>query len=429
MSKYVIIGNSAAAIGCVEGIRLTDKSNGITIITDEPYSAYSRPLISYWLEGKVKDDNVYYRNRNFYNDNNVTVLFDKKAAAITGHKVLLSDGNEVEFEKLLVAAGSKPFVPPMPGLERVENKFTFMDWNSAKAIKDCIKEFPEPNVLIIGAGLIGLKAAEALSHMNARITVADLANRVLPSILDVRASEIMQKHIESKGILFKLGTSADKFEGNEAFLKDGSRVNFDLVILAVGVRPNVELVKEAGGEVGAGIITDNKQRTTIPDVYSAGDCTQSFDVSSGKEKVLALLPNAYMQGEIAGRNMSGDVCEYKNAIPMNAIGFFGLHIITAGENTDDKDSGYDMFVSEPEQPEQKEEAEPVYKKLLVNHGKLKGYILIGDIERAGIYTSLIKEQIPVEQIDFELLKRKPQMMVFAKERRREKLSSPALYVD
>jgi NAD(P)H-nitrite reductase large subunit len=431
MNSYVIVGNSAAAIGCVEGIRLTDKESIVTIVSDEPYLTYSRPLISYWLEGKVKDENMCYRSETFYGDYNINALLGKKVTSITDHKVKMDNGTEIGFTKLLVATGSKPFVPPIEGLDEVKNKFTFMKWDSAKDIKNCIKDLPEPRVLILGAGLIGLKAAEALSHMNAKITVADLANRILPSILDARASEIMQKHIESKGIVFKLGASAEKFTENEAHFKDESIVAFDLVIIAVGVRPNTELVKEAGGEVGAGIITDNHQLTTLPDIYAAGDCTQSFDISSGKEKVLALLPNAYMQGEIAGKNMAGNTAEYLNAIPMNAIGFFGLHIITAGENSDDQEAEYDIFAYEPELPENAggKECEPIYKKLLVKNGQLKGYILIGDIARAGIYTSLIKEQIPVEQVDFELLKMKPQMMVFAKERRREKLSRQTPYVD
>ncbi|MCH5324029.1 MAG: NAD(P)/FAD-dependent oxidoreductase [Eubacterium sp.] len=404
--KYVIIGNSAAAIGAVQGIRETDKEGGITIITDEPHHTYSRPLISYWLEGKVADDKMYYRDKDFYKDNNVEVLYSRRAEKIGKTSVTLDGGEKVKYDKLLVATGSKPFVPPMKGLDKVKNQFTFMTWDSAKAIKKKVKK--NTKVLIIGAGLIGLKAAEALYHLNADITVVDLADRILPSILDVRAGEIMQKHIESKGTKFILNASVEEFSASSAKLTNGETVDFDILIVAVGVRPNTELVSEAGGKVDRGIITDDTQQTTIKNVYAAGDCTVSHDCSSGTDKILALLPNAFMQGEIAGKNMAGNEAHYQNAIPMNAIGFYGLHIITAGSYDGEE------FVEEDAQKEQ-------YKKLVFKDGLLKGFILMGDVARAGIYTSMIKERIPLDNVDVELLKDRPQMMMFGRQRRLEKL--------
>lgn len=404
MTKYVIIGNSAAAIGTVSGIREVDKEGMITIISDEPYHTYSRPLISYWLEGKVEDKNIYYREPDFYEKNNVMTMFGTKAVKINPTSVSLDNGGEVVYDKLMVATGSKPFVPPMNGLENVKNKFTFMTWDSAKGIKEQVKKGTK--VLIIGAGLIGLKAAEALYHLEADITVVDLADRILPSILDVRAGEKMQKYIEDKGTKFILNTSVDSFTENTATLKNGAVVDFDLLILAVGVRPNTNLVAEAGGKVDRGIKTDKTQHTSLANVYSAGDCTESYDESIQAERILAILPNAYMQGEVAGKNMAGKETYYMNAIPMNAIGFYGLHIISAGSYDGEE------FVIEDGQN---------YKKLVFKDGLLRGYILMGDVARAGIYTSLIKEKIPVDSLDFELLKHKPQMLMFGKTRREEKL--------
>ncbi len=406
MKKYVIIGNSAAAIGAVQGIRSVDTEGMITVISDEPYHTYSRPLISYWLEGKVVDEKIYYREPDFYEKNNVMTMFGVRATAIGGGYVTLDNGGKVAYDKLLIATGSKPFVPPMKGLDTVDY-FTFMNWDSAKAIKEKVKE--NTKVLIIGAGLIGLKAAEALYHLNADITVVDLADRILPSILDVRAGQIMQKHIEDKGTKIILGASVEEFSGNTAKLTNGDTVDFEILIVAVGVRPNTELVADAGGKVEKGIVTDLQQQTTIPDVYAAGDCTLSHDSSSDSEKILALLPNAFMQGEIAGKNMAGQMCLYLNAIPMNAIGFYGLHIITAGSYEGEE------YVTEDAEKER-------YKKLIFKDGKLKGFILMGDVDRAGIYTSIIREQIPLSDVDVELLKDHPQMMLFGKARRDEKLA-------
>ncbi len=291
----------------------------------------------------------------------------------------------------------------MNGLDKV-HYHTFMSFDSVKAIRSEIKD--GMNVLIIGAGLIGLKAAEALHEYNAKITVVDMADRILPSILDVRAGVKMQKHIESKGVKFILGTSADEFFEHSAKLKNGVTVDFDMLIIAVGVRPNTELVADAGGKVERGIITDVTQKTSLDDVYAAGDCTVSHDASSDTDKILALLPNAYMQGEVAGKNMAGREFYYVNAIPMNAIGFFGLHIISAGS--------YDG-------EEYVDETENTYKKLVFSDNTLKGYILMGDVRRAGIYTSMIKERIDLGEVDVEMLKDKPQMMIFGKARREEKL--------
>lgn len=403
--NYVIIGNSAAAVGTITGIREIDKTGKITVISDEKYHTYSRPLISYWLMGKVNDRNIFYREPDFYEKNNVETLLGRKVTKIdpSAKKVVLDDGNAVAYDKLMVATGSKPFVPPMNGLDKI-SCHTFMTYDSVKAIKAEVREGMK--VLIIGAGLIGLKAAEALNEYKAEITVVDMADRILPSILDARAGAKMQKHIESKGTRFILGTSVDEFSERSAKLRNGMTVDFDMVIIAVGVRPNTELVSDAGGKVERGIICDLTQKTTLDDVYAAGDCTVSHDASSDTDRILALLPNAYMQGEVAGKNMAGQETYYVNAIPMNAIGFFGLHIITAGS--------YDG-------EEYVEETEDTYRKLVFRDGLLRGFILMGDVRRAGIYTSMIKEKINLADVDMELLKEKPQMMMFGKARREEKL--------
>ena len=407
MSKYVIIGNSAAAIGTIEGIRSVDTEGTITLISDEKHHTYSRPLISYYLLGKVEEKKMLYRDKDFYKKNGVETKLGVRAAKIGKNSVTLENGEEVPFEKLMVATGSKPFVPPMEGYDSVKNSFTFMTLDSVKEIKK--KLHKTSRVLIIGAGLIGLKAAEAVEGTVKELTVIDLADRILPSILDADAGKIMQKHIEEKGTKIILGTSVKKFEGNTAELTNGEKLDFDILITAVGVRPNTELVKEAGGEVNRGIKTDDTQLTSLANVYAAGDCTESYDVTTGTEKILALLPNAYMQGEVAGKNMAGTQAHYTNAIPMNAIGFYGLHIITAGSY---EGTAYCTHSGEN------------YKKLFFRDNKLVGFILMGsEIKRAGIYTTMIKQQTDLSGVDMELLKEKPQLLMFGKDVRRQKLAN------
>ena len=406
--NYVIVGNSAAAIGCVEGIRQVDTKGSILIVSDEPHHTYSRPLISYLLWGKTDRQRMKYRPDSFYEDNKVDTLFGVKATALhpEKHTLELDNGETVTYGKLLLATGSRPFIPPMEGLDKVEKKFTFMTLNDALALEEAIT--PDSKVLIVGAGLIGLKCAEGIFEKVASLTVVDLANRILPSILDEEGSKLVQEYIEKKGVKFYLSDSVAKFEEGVARLNSGAEVEYDVVVIAVGVRPNVELAQQAGIDVNRGILTDVHCATSAADVYAAGDCTVSHNIASDQDQILALLPNAYMQGETAGVEMAGGEANYDKAIPMNAMGMLGLHMITAGV--------YDGEVY-------KEQNCEGYKKLFVKDGKLKGYILIGDvIKRAGIYTSLIREQTPLDEIDFDLIKHSPQLMAFAKKERKVKLA-------
>lgn len=405
--NYVIIGNSAAAVGCVEGIRSRDKTGGITIVGDEPYSVYSRPLISYLLLGSTDEAHMKYRSEDFYEKNQVRTFLGHRAEKVdsAAKTVTLDDGTVLPYDKLLLATGSKPFVPPMAGMEQVKNQFTFMTLDSAKALEKALT--PESRVLIIGAGLIGLKCAEGIAARVSHIDVVDMADRILPSILDEEGSAMMQAHIEKRNISFFLSDSVAQFTENTALLKSGKILGFDILVVAVGVRPNVELAEQAGCKVDRGICTDDTCATTAADIYAAGDCAKSHDITTDTDRVLALLPNAHMQGMVAGANMAGGSELYDKAIPMNAIGLFGLHIITAGS--------YDgkAYITH---------APGVYKKLIVKDDLLKGMILIGDIKRAGIYTALIREKTPLDTIDFDLIKEHPQLMAFAKQARKVKLA-------
>lgn len=410
MKQYVIIGNGVAAVGCIEGIRTVDKESPITVISEENREAYCRPLISYYLERKTDSERMRYRSRDFYEKMNCHVIYGKKAVHIdnTMKTVILNDGTALPYSSVCVATGSSPFVPDFNGLESVSQKFTFMTADDAFALESCVTE--KSKVLIIGAGLIGLKCAEGLKGKAASITVCDLSDRILSSILDQRCAALMQKHMEENGIKFMLNDSADRFEGNKAVMKSGNTVEFDILVLAVGVKANTSLVKEIGGEVNRGIIVNNKMETSLEDIYSAGDCTEGEDISCGKKRVLALLPNAYIQGHCSGVNMAGGNAVFDNAIPMNSIGLFGHHAMTAGSYFS-SDEGGQVY---------EEHAPDKLKMLFTKDGFLTGYILIGDVERAGIYTSLIRERTPLDSIDFEMMKKMPTSAAFPYKTRIEK---------
>lgn len=410
MKQYVIIGNGVAAAGCIEGIRSIDHDGKITVVSEETHPVYCRPLISYYLEGKTDLERMKYRSNDYYNEMGCDVLYGKKAVQIApdAKTVTLNDETLLSYDALCVAAGSSPFIPPVPGLDSVEKKFSFLTLDDTLALESAITK--DSRVLIIGAGLIGLKCAEGLKNRVADIVVCDLAGRVLSSILDNECASMMQTHLEKNGIRFLLGDSAERFEHNTAVMKSGKTVPFDVLVLAVGVRANTSLVSSTGGEVNRGILVNSRMETTLPDIYSAGDCTEGEDISCGEKRVLAILPNAYMQGRCAGVNMAGGDTVFDNAIPMNSIGFFGLHAMTAGSYFGKEDGG-ELY---------EEKSEGKLKRLFTKNGFLTGFILIGDTDRAGIYTSLIREKTPLDTINFDLLKKIATSAAFSSETRRKK---------
>ncbi len=406
LKNYVIIGNGVAATGVIEGIRSRDNSGSITVISEENHSVYCRPLISYYLEGKTTADKMNYRPDDFYEKMGCTVLYGKFATSIDSgaKKVILNDKTELPYDEVCIATGSSPFVPKFSGIETVENSFDFMTLNDALSLETVLS--PNSKVLIIGAGLIGLKCAEGIADKVSSVTVCDLANRVLSSILDSECAEMMQARLEEHGISFMLGDTVSEFHGNEAVMKSGVAVNFDILVCAVGVKPNTAVALSCDAKCNRGILVNTYMKTTIPNVFAAGDCSEGYDSSIDTNRVLAILPNAYIGGHTAGVNMAGGHKNFSNAIPMNSIGFFGLHAMSAGS--------YDGELYE-------EHSKNFIKRLYVKDDCLCGFMLVGNCtERAGILTNLIREKTPLSTVNFEMLQKISSTVIFSAETRRKK---------
>ncbi len=407
MTKYVIIGNGTAAVSCIEGIRSVDKTGTVTVISKERHNAYCRPLISYFLENKTTEKKMTCRDENFYSENGCNVIYGEAVRIDAEKKCIYTDKEDTVFyDKLCIAAGSSPFVPPMENLDKVEKKFSFMTLDDAVALKKEVTA--ESRVLIVGAGLIGLKCAEGLRFTTEKITVCDLSDHVLSSILDFEDASIVQKHLEANGIKFSLNNSVTRFENNTAVMKNGEKIPFDILVTAVGVRANTAIFKEAGGICGRGITVNEKCETSLKDVYAAGDCTETTDVTDGTTKIMALMPNANLQGTVAGVNMAGGERSFDNAILMNSIGFFGLHLMTAG-------------IRKGNVAETNENG--AVKKIFFEDNRIVGFVLIGDTRNAGIYTNFIRNRIPADDILEEKLKDMPNISLYNDEMRRNFLES------
>ncbi len=372
MKRYVIIGGGVASIGCIEGIRSKDKDCKIVLVGNEGY-AYCRPLISYYMEGKTDFDKMKYRSEEFYQGielvrANADVV-DAKARTVT------ACGKKFDYDELCIATGSIPFIPNTDGYDSVKCKTSFMTESDAKYLDEVIT--PESRVLIIGAGLIGLKCAEGIVKRVASVKVCDLADRVLSSILDKECADYMQKI--------------------------GSVIEFDVLVTAVGVRANVALVKGTV-DTDRGILTDIKQRTSNERIYAAGDCCQGYDASIDANRVVAIWPNAYMQGYTAGVNMAGGDETFDKGMPLNAIGFFKYHALTAGAYKGERYESKD---------------EKSLKRLFVENNRLVGFMLIGEFENAGILTSLVRNKTPLDEVNFDILKTSPSPVVWGEEKRKQ----------
>lgn len=413
--KYVIIGASAAGLAAAEAVRKYDAQDTVTVLTEEEYMPYSRPSISYYLKGKVKESNMALRKPAFYKEKKIDVITSSKVTAIDTEKKIVKAGRKnYPYDKLCLCTGSKPFVPPMDNVEGKANALTFLDLKATKAVKTLAND--KTRAVVIGAGLIGMKAAEGLVKICKSVDVVELAPRVLPSILDAKSAKQVKKHLENNGIRFHLENTVVKASSKgkqitAVTLKDGKKLPCDLLILAVGVRPQTDLAEKAGLEVNRGIITDTEtMQTSNPDIYAAGDCCVSTDMLDGSKKIIALWPNAVQQGNVAGAQMTGADVTVGGTYSVNAIDFFGLRICTCG-----------LINAQGEQYSDKIRQDgDVYKRLVFEGDKLVGYVLINSSVNAGMYTNLISNKISLDTIQGDIMDN-PSIFMFDKDTRITKL--------
>ncbi|MBN1574222.1 MAG: NAD(P)/FAD-dependent oxidoreductase [Deltaproteobacteria bacterium] len=400
-TKYVIIGGGVAGLGAIEGIREVDKEGEITLVTMEAYPPYSRPGISYWLYGKLDDTTMPLRDDSFYSNLGVTLMTDCEATSIDtkAGTIKTKGGKDIPFDRLLIATGGSPILPPIDGAEGLDMVFSFTTYKDAREIgkkRDKIKR-----AVVVGGGLIGLKAAEALNNIGVKVTVLELMDRILSLAFDKTAGDLVAKGLVEAGIEIITEDTAQKVVSDggkimEIVLRSGKSVEADALILAIGVRPRVELAGGAGIDVGRGILVDERLMTNIKDIYAAGDASEAYDIIYRERRVTPILPNAYGQGKQAGRNMAGTDEPYEGGLSMNAIGFYGLDTISIGLVDPPENGGYDVLV-------RLDKENNIYRKLVTKEGRLFGAVLVGEVERAGIFASLIRDGVSIAGLEETML--------------------------
>jgi len=406
--RYVIIGASAAGAQAAEELRRLDREAKITVITAEKYFPYSRCLISRFVDGRLGEDNLYFKTKHFFKDYRVEGVLNARVTGIDkgAKKVVCEDKKEFPYDRLLVATGSSPWLPKVDGVG-LEGVFSFHSLDDAHSVLDRMKQ--TDRAVVLGAGFVGLEAAYALSKRGLKVTVVEKASQILPNQLDVTGSQIIQRDLEELGVEIILdeslvsingGKGGGKGENNEVrsvTLADKSQIPCGVVIIATGMRPNKEVAAESGVGTGRGILVDEFLRTSEPDIYAAGDVIEVDDVATGKRITSATWFNAVLQGKFAAYNMAGLRKIYYQAVGIqNAVQFHQVPAISFGKTQVDAEDEQDYDVISIHKGK-------VYKKLVLKKDRICGMIFVGDIARSGFYAALIRSRVDVSGYEDKLL--------------------------
>ncbi len=390
--NYVIIGGSAAGVTAAETIRKQDKESSVTLISDEEFALYSRCLLTYFIAGTINEDKLYFKDKNFYKENDVKTYLGKKAVSIDRKKksVSLEGGTKISYDKLLIATGATPKSVDIPGIEK-KGVFTVRKIDDARAIINMLDSVKE--IAVLGGGLIGLRDAYALRQRDKKVTVIVKSPQVLSQMVDMDAARVIASILEKNGIKIMTGVAAKEITGKGSvegiLLDNGERLACQLVVIGKGVKPNTEIASVAGLKVEDGIVVNEFLQTSDKDIFAAGDVAETYDIARESKRINALWPCAIEQGEVAALNMLGEKKTYDGSLSMNSVDFFGLASISMGITKPKEEKKYEII---------SRTGENSYKKFILKDNRIVGMVLVGDIRPAGVVSALIKNKIDVSSI-------------------------------
>jgi len=398
-TKHLVIGNSAGGVGAAEAIRETDKEGALTIVSEEPYPAYSRPLIAKYLSKERTLEEMLFRPSDFYDQNNIVFLPGKKVThlELDGQTALLDDGGQITWEKLLLAVGGKPIFPRIEGSDKT-GVFTFTNLDDAKEIDRYLGN--RKTAVVIGGGLIGISATEALAKRGLDVAVVEMKERILNTILDEKASSMAEEVLEQAGVTIVTDHTVVEVNGRESVegvtLDNGEALRCDLLLVAIGVLPRCELALDVKLEVDRGIVVDHHMATNHTDVYACGDAAEAYDFVHKTNRLIPVWPNAVAGGRVAGFNMAGRRISYEGSTGMNSLNCFGLSTVAAGL-VDSKDDPTCEVLADSSA------GNGTYRKIVLKNNRIVGMVFVGDIERSGIVFGLMKDRVNVRRCKEALL--------------------------
>jgi nitrite reductase (NADH) large subunit len=389
MANYLIIGNGVAGTTAAENIRKQDKKGNITIVTDEDLPFYWRIQLNEYISGDITEEQLLAKKEDWYRDQNISLkLKTRIVGADAQKKVVVTEGKEeLPYDRLLIATGSHSFIPPIKGSEK-KGVFALRDVQDARDISAFAKNIED--VILIGGGLLGLEAGNALRKLGKKIMVVEFFPRLLPRQLDVDGAGRLQKIMEGMGFSFRLGAKTQEITGddkaNGALLEGGETLSGQMVVISAGVRPNLELAEPLGLKTDKGVVVDERLQTKQSDIYAAGD------VAEFKGMPYGIWPAAMEQGKIAGVNMAGGEATYDGTTMANTLKVVGVDLASAG-NIDAENEFESRVATDEDQ----------YKKIVLEDNKIIGCIMLGDTKGFNEITKMMSEKRDVSQIKEQIL--------------------------
>ena len=381
---YLIIGSGIAGYNALKELLQLKPNSKIIMVSSDKYYPYDKPPLSKdYLRGKLEKDMLFFESDDFYKRDNLEVILNKSVERIdTGSKeAILSDGNTISFNKALITTGGRPRKLNIPGSENALYLRTLDDSDKIREAAGKSK-----NALIIGAGFIGVEVASSLTTLGVKTTVVEVMPYIWNTFVDEKVSRVIQQYLESKGISFILNDSLKEIQGKNAITSNSRRLETDMLLIAVGITPNVELAKESGIQVDNGIIVNEYLETSAKDIYAAGDIANIFDPREGRRKRIEHWNNAEYTGKLAARNMAGNREAY-NFISSIWSDIFDIHIESAGETRN-----YDEYVIRGKFESQR----PRFSVIYLKGGTIKGYLAINrNVKEIVALNKLIQKQVEV----------------------------------
>jgi phenylglyoxylate dehydrogenase epsilon subunit len=396
-TKYLIVGSSHAGLSALEAIRVQDEEESITLLTQEKYLPYSPTILPYVVSGLVDAKEAFLRDEEGLSHRGIELRRDAKVVGVEPQTrtVKLESGESIEYEKLLLATGAKPLLPPISGLEDAPYH-VLRTLDDALGLQGAAQK--AKSAIVLGGGLIGMHAAENLAKRGRKVTVVEALPHVLPGYFDEQAAGLIQRVFTENGIEILAGsavTHAGRSDGGcIVSLESGEDLSADLLMVATGVKSNMDYLAESGIDMDEGILVDDTMRTSAEGIWAAGDVAQAQSFFGNEKRINAILPNAVEQGRIAGMDMVGDpaVKPFQGGLPMNTYRFMGNNAFSVGmSEVPEGNEGYE--VEQASLPDSLQ-----YQKLIFKKGQLVGASGINTSLDPGIMLQLIGRKVDLEEV-------------------------------
>ena len=392
----VIVGSGGAGTSAVESFRAIDKESKLTLVTKDSSLPYSPCSLPYLLAGEVTEKEIVRYGMDWFERLKVKLLKGTEVRGLDtkSRTVDLGEKGKLNYDTVLIATGSRPIIPPIPGVEK-RGVFTFAGLDDCRRLGSWI-DTGAKRVVVVGAGFIGVECAIGLRKRGLDVTVVEMLETVLPKMLDPDMSERVQQILEEMGINFLLGQQVSEILGDErveAAVVSESKLLCDAVVLGIGVRPNLSLLDGTDVKTNMGVVVDERMRTTEEGVFAAGDMVEYRDVVRDESRVNAIWPNAVEQGKVAGANMAGSSSSFTGSHSVNVVDLFGVPVLSAGYISSGVEGAREV----------KAERGRIAKKIILRGNRVVGFQAVGTTKNSGLIVSLMEKGEDVSEIEDALL--------------------------